>query len=112
MSIAEIQNEVVADLTVELSGEAGFNPAILTVKVKNAIREVMTKRNYGATSFNERQIANDLNRFYAVIVNVARYDYNQIGSEGETAHSENGTSRTYEKRNRLFADVFPFVGCL
>lgn len=39
--------------------------------------------------------------------------YNKIGAEGQTGHSENGVSRTYESSwisQQLLAEVTPYVG--
>lgn len=107
-----IESEIVNDLTTELGNEDGFNAGILANKIKVAVREVMSKRNYGATSWNEEKILNDLYNYYSVIENVARYDYNQLGVEGEMAHSENGIARTYIDRDTLFKGVHAFVGII
>ena len=48
-----LQDEIVAELTVELQDEPTFNVNILAIKVKNAIREVKMKRNYQATSYTD-----------------------------------------------------------
>lgn len=107
-----IESEIVNDLTTELEGEDGFSANILANKVKVAVREVMSKRNYSATTWNEEKILNDLYNYYSVIENVARYDYNQIGVEGEITHSENGITRTYVDRDTLFKGVHAFVGII
>lgn len=107
-----IESEIVSDLTTELEGEDGFNSNILANKVKLAVREVMSKRNYNATTWNDEKILDDLYNFYSVIENVARYDYNQIGVEGEASHSENGISRSYVDRDTLFKGVHAFVGVI
>lgn len=107
-----IESEIVNDLTTELEGEDGFNANILANKVKLAVREVMSKRNYSATTWNDEKILDDLYNFYSVIENVARYDYNQIGVEGESSHSENGISRSYVDRDTLFKGVHAFVGVI
>ena len=44
---------------------------------------------------------------------IAAYLLNKRGAEGETAHSENGISRTYESASvppSMLRDVIPFVG--
>ena len=107
-----LENEILMDLTAEFCGEETFKQEILAVKVKLAVKEVMSKRNYKATSWNEKQILEDLGNYYATISNIARYDYNQLGAEGESAHSENGVSRTYVNRDDLFKGVHAFVGII
>lgn len=109
---AELQEEIVGELTDELRGDPAFDTGILYSKVKTAIREVIMKRNYSATSYNDKQIADDLYNYYSVIKNVSLYDYNQIGAEGEQSHSENSVSRTWVNRDDLFKGVHAFVKVL
>ena len=46
-NIAEdLQEQIVDELTIELSDDDAFNSDILEIKVRNAIREVKRKRNY------------------------------------------------------------------
>ena len=107
---SQLQSEIVDDLTAELNGEETFNQSVLAVKVKLAVRDVMSRRNYKASTWSDKQIQEDLYNYYSTIANIARYDYNQIGAEGETAHTENGVSRTYVSRDSLFKGVHAFVG--
>ena len=104
-----LQDEIVAELTVELQDEPTFNVNILATKVRNAIREVKMKRNYQATSYTDEQVEKDLYNYFSVIKSVALYDYNQIGAEGEQSHSENSISRTWVDRDDLFRGVHAFV---
>lgn len=106
--IVDLQSELIADLTLELQGEETFNDSVLTQKVVNAIREVKRARKYPSYYTDER-IKKDLYEYYSAIRAVAQYDYNLVGAEGETSHSENGTSRSYVKRQELFADVLPLA---
>lgn len=109
VSIEGLQNEIVADLTVELKNDPNFDAGILVIKVKNAIKDVRQRRNYGATSYKEEQIASDLENYYSVIRNIALYDYNQMGAEGQSSHDENSVSRTWIDRDKLFNGVVAFV---
>lgn len=104
-----LESEIVMDLTPEFCDEETFKQEILAVKVKLAVKEVMSKRNYQASTYTDEQILSDLYNYYAIISNIARYDYNQLGAEGETAHTENGVSRTYVNRDELFKGVHAFV---
>ena len=107
-----IEQEIIAELSVELQGEPTFNADILAIKVRNAIREVKMKRNYAATSYTDSDIDKDLHNYYSTIVNVARYDYNQLGAEGESSHSENSISRSWVESDDLFRGVHSFVKLL
>lgn len=107
-----IEQEVLAELAIELQDDPTFNLDILAIKVKNAVRELKMKRNYQATSYSETDIEKDLYNYYSTIVNVARYDYNQLGAEGEKSHSENSVSRSWVDRDELFKGVHAFVKVL
>lgn len=108
----ELLEEIIADLTIELKGDPGFNPDILKVKVKDAMKDVIMRRNYQATSYSDEKIKEDLCNYASVIKKVALYDYNQIGAEGQTSHNENSVSRSWVDRDSLFNGVFAFVDTL
>ena len=101
-----LQDELIADLTIELSSEPTFNADILKQKVIGAIREVKRARKCPSYYTNE-QIQTDLYEYYSNIRNIALYDYNQIGIEFQISSSENGISRTYTDRNKLFSGIIP-----
>ena len=108
-----LQDEIIAELTVELSGQPTFNADLLAIKVRNAIREVKMKRNYQATSYTAEQIEKDLyDNYFSVITNLALYDFAQIGAPFESSHSENSTSRSWVSRNEIFKGVHAFVQVL
>lgn len=96
MSIS-LEQEIMADLTAELSiSDENFNADLLLSKVRSAIREVYEGRGYEDES--KRIIEKDMRNQYIKIRKRAFYDYNQIAAEGESSHSENGTSRSYVDR--------------
>lgn len=106
-----LEQEIIAELTIELQGDATFNADILAVKVRNAIREVRKARNY-PKSYTEEQMQSDMYDYFSNIRNIALYDYNQIGGEFQQSNSEPGNSRTYVDRDKLFAGICPFVRVL
>lgn len=101
--------EILEDLKTELDLKEESDVAVLTSKVKNAVREVRLKRNY-PEHFSEDQIANDLEKHYSNIRELALYDFNQYGAEGQTSHNENGTNRTWKSRNDCLIGVFAYCG--
>ena len=103
-----LRDEILTDLTTELNITDSAEMSILTSKIKNAIREVKSARRYPKNYTNEA-IVTDLYNYYSNIRELAMYDYCQIGAEGETAHSENGTSRTWKDREKCFNGVYPFT---
>ncbi len=114
-----LQNEIMVDLGTELelidlkTNEAlsGKEQAVATLssKIKNALREVRNKRNY-PEHFTEEQIKKDLEKHYSNIRELALYDYNQSGAEGQISHNENGTNRTWKSRNDCFIGVIAYCG--
>lgn len=108
----ELEQEIIADLTTELQNEDDFSADKLAVKVRATIREVISLRHYEYTSMDDDSIAKDLWNYYSVILNVARYDYNMIGAEGQLSHSENDITRTWVDRDKLLSTVYGFVKVL
>lgn len=104
-----LQEEILEDLTLELSSDDDFDANALQIKVKNAYKEVKARRNYKASSMNEEEIEADMQNYYSNILNIARYDYNQIGAEGQKAHTESSIVRSWVDRNELFVGVYAFV---
>lgn len=103
-----LQDELIADLTTELSGEPTFDASILRAKVINAIKEVKKARKY-PSYYPSYLVDRDLDEYYSNIRNIALYDYNMVGTEGQQSHSENGISRSYVDRNSLFNGVLPIT---
>ena len=100
---------MIADaLTIELQGEDSFNADVLMQKVKGAIRDVITARRYPATYSEEKKLA-DLNNYYQNILDIARYDYNTFGAEGQQMSSENGITRQWVNRRSLFYGILPIA---
>lgn len=101
-----MQEEIYNDLYLELGSEDDFNSDILKSKIKSAYKEVKRERRY-PKSYSIEQIEEDMETYYTNVKNIALYDYNKIGAEGERSHSENGIARTYIERNLLFAGIVP-----
>lgn len=49
-------------------------------------------------------------RYEQIQIQLAVELYTQRGAEGQTGHSENGTSRTWPEKNRLLSMVMPHCG--
>lgn len=105
----EIAKEVRQDLIIELGISKGNDHVLLEAKVKNAVREVRNRRNY-PSHFTEDDIQKDLSKFYSNIHDLALYDYNQVGVEGQVSHSENGESRAWKDREECLKGVFAWAG--
>lgn len=102
-----LEEELIADLKAELSiTDELFKETLLTVKVKNAIREVKQLRNY-PSDYTDTQLEDDLMVYYSNIRKLALYDYNTVGMEFQSASSEDNTSRTMFDRNTCFNGIRP-----
>lgn len=100
--------EISGKLQTELGITDASDIAVLTAKVENAYREVKRARNYQPHHTDEF-VSADMETFWSNIRNLALYDYNQIGAEGQTSHNENSISRAWKDRGECFAGVTPFV---
>lgn len=104
------EKELNTDLTAELEGSGvDVLAGVLSVKIKAVVRELLNIRNYEHSGMTDAEIETDINRYYTQCMNVARYDYNQLGAEGEESHNENGISRKYIDRNKLWSGAVPFA---
>lgn len=101
--------EILEDLTTELGLKKDSDIAVLTSKVKNAYREVKRTRNY-QPCHSQEFIYKDMENFYSNIRELALYDYNQVGVEGQVSHNSNGTSRTWKDRKECLSGVAAFCG--
>lgn len=110
VDISSLKTEITSLLWSELENEDGFNADLLESKVTLAIKDVMGRREYGNSHYTDEKILEELStRYFTTITNLARYDYNQSGAEGQKNHSENSVSRTWYDRNKLLSDVHAFV---
>ena len=110
VDISSLKTQITSLLATELSGEPGYDETKLGNKVELAIRDVMGKREYENSHYTDERILVELStRYYSTITNLARYDYNQSGAEGQKNHSENAVSRTWYDRNKFLSDVHAFV---
>lgn len=103
----KLWDEIFMDLQEELNLTSEQDKSILSSKIKNAIREVRRTRNY-QVYHSEDFVCADIGQFYSNIRELALYDFNQIGAEGEISHSENGTSRAWKDRNDCFNGIVAF----
>lgn len=113
VDISNLKNDIANLLMAELQDEPDFDPNLLLGKIDLAIRDVMGRREYGNSHYTDAKILEELStRYFSTITNLARYDYNQSGAEGQKNHSENSVSRTWYDRNKLLSDVHAFVKIL
>ena len=110
LDLTAFENELNTDLTAEIAGSGNeVLVDVLAVKVKAVVRELLNIRCYENSGMTDEEIETDINRYYTQCMNIARYDYNQLGAEGEDSHTENGISRKYIERGKLWGGVVPFA---
>lgn len=108
-----LQDEIIAELEVELRNQPTFDLDIIAIKVREAYRKVRQKKCYEHTSYTEEQIEQDLyNNHFQDIKDVAKYRFATMGGDFETSHTENGTSRTWRTEEQVMSGIFPYVGVL
>ncbi len=113
VDISSLQYEITTELAAQLEHEASYNSVALNAKVKVAILDVLGRREYENSHYTDKEILSELGtRYYSTITRLALYDYNQIGAEGQTQHSENSVNRSWVERDKILSDVHPFVKVL
>lgn len=110
MTIQNMLDEIFENLKAEILADVPqadlFNENLLRSKINGAYRDVVMARKYPST-YTEDRIASDAMHYYSVIENLARYDYNTVGSESLSSYSADGTSLHFADRNKFFAGVYP-----
>ena len=104
-----LENAIFDSLKVELEADEAYNEDILQQKVRNALHEVKLARGYASVGYTDDMVDSDLMQFASNIRNIALYDYNQVGVEGQQSSSENNTYRMYFDRMKLFAGICPLA---
>lgn len=107
--LKELQTDLGAELVSELHSDA--DKVLLSSKIKGAYLTVKRKRNY-QEHHTQEYVNADMKNMYDIIKELAMYDWNHIGAEGEVSHSENGISRSWGDRNAVLTDVIPFVSVI
>lgn len=103
-----LEEEIMADLSAELSlTDPNFSAALLLPKVRSAIRAMRGARAYqnNPEYWTDERIEKDLYNYFDNIRGLAMDRYSKIGAEGQSSHSENGTSRAYQDEKRWFSGV-------
>lgn len=98
------------DLKV-LLGMSGTNEdALLLTLLSIAAQKILDRVYPYDSSASEVPVRYELKQ-----LEIAAYLYNKRGAEGQTSHSENGISRTYESADvpeSLMRGITPFVGVI
>ena len=101
-------NETTSDIVVFDRKEE--NP-LLEQLISQITTEIQEKRMY-PDDYTEEDIYKDMKRFEGDIVNLVVYDYSQAGESYMESYSENGISRQWKDRDKLFYKVKPIARIL
>lgn len=101
------ENSIVASLALEMSSDPTYNAEVVENKVSAVVKELIQRRRYNKSGMTDDAIAEDIENYFPQALNVARYDYNTIGAEGQDRHTENGVDRTFTERGKMWAGVVP-----
>jgi len=99
----DLKDRLFDDLSADLEDDDNYSENSLKAKIKFNIIEAYEDRCYPDT-YTDEAILKDMNeRLYSKIVGRTLFDYNQIGNEFETTHTENNITRIYNyTKKRLF----------
>ena len=101
-------NETTSNIVV--FDRAEENP-LLEQLISQITTEIQEKRMY-PDDYTEEDIYKDMKRFEVDIVNLVVYDYSQAGESYMESYSENGISRQWKDRDKLFYKVKPIARIL
>ena len=103
-----MEAEILADIITYLGNEVTeSDKPVLLILVNRAIRKVCMKRYPFGCSDDEKMKAVD--KYRDTIFEAAVYYWAKQGADGESSHSENSISRTYNSEDDIFFDVIPMV---
>ena len=101
------EQNIVTAIALEMKNDPSFDLDIVASKVSSVVRELIQRRRYSKSGMTEESVLADIEEYYPQVLNVARYDFNTIGAEGEDRHTENGVDRTFTERSKMWAGVVP-----
>ena len=103
----DFEKNIATAIGLEMHNDPTFNPDIVASKVSAVVRELIQRRRYRRAGMSDAAVLEDLEDYYTQALNVARFDFNTIGAEGEERHTENGIDRTFTERSKLWAGLVP-----
>lgn len=98
----------VEDLKTYLKITNSLKDTLLSLLLSMAENKVLNKRYPFGYTDEQKTIA--LSKYADIVLDISIYLYNKRGGEGQTAHSENGISRSYEKAgipDSYVSDIIP-----
>lgn len=107
-NMSELAKVVFENLVIDIEPKRGSDYAALAIKVSNAEREIKRVRRYPKT-YTDEIIAEDMENYFTNLYDLALYDFNQRGAEGQTTVNENGEYRSWHDRKKLLNGIHPIA---
>lgn len=103
-----MEAEILADVITYLGDEVSKadNPVLL-ILINRAVRKVCAKRYPFGYTEEEKNMA--VKRYRDTVFAAAIYYWAKQGADGQSSHSENGYSRSYQSEDDIYFDVVPMV---
>lgn len=83
---------------------------VILILIHRAVNKVCTKRYPFGYTEEEKKTA--VERYQNTIFEATIYYWAKQGADGESSHSENSISRSYESEDKLYYDIVPMVKVL
>lgn len=91
------------------TGKIDFKLNTLIDKAKQDIRGY---RHY-PSSYTDEMIESDIEtKYHNILIELVLYDYSIEGADFQSTHNENGTNRTFVKRESILGKIIPFCNVL
>lgn len=106
-----MEDKILEDVLTYLGDEASeVDVPVLLILIHRAINKICTKRY--PFGYTEEEKAVTIERYRNTIFEATVYYWAKQGADGESSHSENSISRSYESEDNLYYDVIPRVKIL
>ena len=101
-----MENRILEDMLTYLGDDVSESDVpVILILIRRAVNKVCAKRYPFGYTEDERNVA--VERYQAAI-----YYWAKQGADGESSHSENSISRSYESEDSLYYDVVPMIKVL
>lgn len=106
-----METDILADVMTYLDDEVTeSDKPVLLILINRAIRKVCMRRY--PFGYTDEQKDTAVKQYRTTIFEAAVYYWAKQGADGESSHSENSISRTYESEDSVFFDITPMIKVL
>ena len=106
-----MENRILEDMLTYLGDDVSESDVpVILILIRRAVNKVCAKRYPFGYTEDERNVA--VERYQNTIFEAAIYYWAKQGADGESSHSENSISHSYESEDSLYYDVVPMIKVL